>query len=160
MYKIGDYVVFRRNVCIVKEINTNYYNNLDYYKLEPVNERSLKIDVPVNNKYIRDIINKNEINKIIDSIPSIDSIDVNSKYLENDYKRLMQSGNYEDLIKIIKTTYLRNKERIDNKKKATDKDLTYFKKAEEYLYTEFAVSLGVSYDEAKKYVIDRVNKVI
>ena len=31
----------------------------------------------------------------------------------------MLSGRHEDLIKIIKTTYLRNKERLDNKKKIT-----------------------------------------
>ena len=29
----------------------------------------------------------------------------------------MQSGNHEDLIEIIKTTYLPNKERVDNNKK-------------------------------------------
>ena len=45
---------------------------------------------------------------------------------------------YEDLIKIIKTTYLRNKERIDNNKKIGGTDDEYFKQAEKYLYNEFS----------------------
>ena len=160
MYNVGDYVVYKRDVCVVKEINKKYYKDMDYYKLEPINDNSLKLDVPVNNKYIRNIISREELNTIIDNIPNIDVIKCSDKYIENDYKSLMHSGRHEDLIKIIKTTYLRNKERIDNKKKVTDKDIMYFKKAEEYLYTEVSIVLGVSYEEAKTYVIDKVEKKV
>lgn len=160
MYNVGDYVVYKRDVCVVKEINKKYYKDMDYYKLEPINDNSLKLDVPVNNKYIRNIISREELDNIIDNIPNIDVIKCSDKYIENDYKSLMHSGRHEDLIKIIKTTYLRNKERIDNKKKVTDKDIMYFKKAEEYLYTEVSIVLGVSYEVAKMYVIDKVEKKV
>ena len=160
MYNVGDYVVYKRDVCVVKEINKKYYKDMDYYKLEPINDNSLKLDVPVNNKYIRNIISREELDNIIDNIPNIDVIKCSDKYIENDYKSLMHSGRHEDLIKIIKTTFLRNKERIDNKKKVTDKDIMYFKKAEEYLYTEVSIVLGVSYEEAKMYVIDKVEKKV
>ena len=66
---------------------------------------------------------------------------------------------YEDLIKIIKTTYLRNKERIDNNKKIGGTDDEYFKQAEKYLYNEFSVALNMSYDDTKKYVIDKVKEI-
>ena len=160
MYNVGDYVVYKRDVCVVKEINKKYYKDMDYYKLEPINDNSLKLDVPVNNKYIRNIISREELDNIIDNIPNIDVIKCSDKYIENDYKSLMHSGRHEDLIKIIKTTYLRNKERIDNKKKVTDKDIMYFKKTEEYLYTEVSIVFGVSYEEAKKYVVDKVEKKV
>ena len=71
----------------------------------------------------------------------------------------MQSGTHEDLIKIIKTSYLRNKERIDNNKKTTDKDNHYFNQAETYLYNEFSVVLNLSYEETKDYIINEVNKL-
>ena len=160
MYNVGDYIVYKRDVCVVKEINKKYYKDMDYYKLEPINDNSLKLDVPVNNKYIRNIISREELDNIIDNIPNIDVIKCSDKYIENDYKSLMHSGRHEDLIKIIKTTYLRNKERIDNKKKVTDKDIMYFKKTEEYLYTEVSIVFGVSYEEAKKYVVDKVEKKV
>ena len=71
----------------------------------------------------------------------------------------MQNRTHEDLIKIIKTTYLRNKERIDNNKKTTDKDNHYFNQAELYLYNEFSVVLNLTYDETKEYVLNAVNKL-
>lgn len=160
MYNVGDYVVYKRDVCIVKEINKKYYRNMDYYKLEPINDKSLKLDVPVNNKYIRNIITRERLDEIINNIPNIDVVSGNDKYIENDYKELMLSGNHEDLVKIIKTTYLRNKERLDNKKKVTDKDIRYFREAERYLYTEFSVVLNCSYDEARDYVINKVEKKV
>lgn len=71
----------------------------------------------------------------------------------------MQNGTHEDLIKIIKTTYFRNKERIDNNKKTTDKDNYYFNQAELYLYNEFSVVLNLTYEETRQYVIDKLNKL-
>lgn len=161
MYKIGDYVVYKRDVCLVKDIKENHFNNLDYYILVPISDKSLKIDVPTNNKmgFIRSLITKDEVENIINKIPRISVIDCNDKLIENEYRLLMSSGNHEDLIKIIKTTYLRNKERIDNNKKIGDKDNTYFELAEKYLYNEFSIVLNMNYEDTKKYVIDKVVKI-
>lgn len=67
---------------------------------------------------------------------------------------------HEGLIKIIKTTYIRNKERVDNKRKIGEKDDTYFKKAEKLLYTEFSLALNMTYDETKDYVLSKVEENI
>ena len=159
MFKVGDYIVYRKDVCVVKEIMKNFYGNKDYYRLGLINDSSLKIDVPVDSKFIRDIISEAEVNKIIDNIPMIEIVKNQDKYIENVYKELMISGRHEDLIKIIKTSYLRNKERLDNNKKVIDKDNNYFMQAEKYLYTEFSIALGISYEDAKNYVIERVKKI-
>ena len=59
------------------------------------------------------------------SIEPISNID--DKYIEKTYKELLNSGTYEDLIIIIKTTYLRNDNRIKNNKKISDNvDYRYF----------------------------------
>ena len=76
--------------------------------------------------------------------------------IEYEYKKLINSGRHEDLIKIIKTTYLRNKKRLDSKKKISDKDQHYFLLAEKYLYNEFGTVLNLSYEDVKKYVIYKV----
>ena len=41
-----------------------------------------------------------------------------------------------------------------------DKDNHYFKLAEEYLYGEFSVVLGMSYDDTKSFVISEVSKLV
>ena len=64
----------------------------------------------------------------------------------------------EDLIKIIKTTYLRNQERLNKHKKVGDKDLTFFNQAEKLLYNELSYSLGITYEECKNYIINKITK--
>ena len=61
---------------------------------------------------------------------------------------------------ILKTTYLRNDPRIKSNKKISEKDKTYFEKAEEYLYNELAISLGMSFEDTKKYIIHKVSELI
>ena len=159
MFKKGDLLVYKKDVCEVEEVKLKYIRDMDYYILTPIIDKSLKIQIPTNSSAIRNLITKEKVEEIIHSIPQTEVIKTNSKTLENDYKQLMQSGTHEDLIKIIKTTYLRNKERLDNNKKTTDKDNYYFNQAELYLYNEFSVVLGLSYEETKEYIIKEVTKL-
>jgi len=159
MFKKGDLLVYKKDVCVVEEVKIKYLRDTDYYVLNPITDKSLKIQVPTTSNAIRSLITKERVEEIIKSIPKIKVIKTDSKSLENDYKQLMQSGTHEDLIKIIKTTYLRNKERLDNNKKTTDKDNYYFNQAELYLYNEFSVVLNLSYEETKEYIINEVNKL-
>ncbi|MGM9877000.1 MAG: CarD family transcriptional regulator [Bacilli bacterium] len=159
MYNINDYVVYKKDVCRVSGIRENYFKNTDYYTLIPVYDGSLKIDVPVNSNLIRKVIEKEEVESIINAIPNIDVIAGDDKLMESEYNNLLHNGDYISLIKIIKTTYLRNDNRIKNKKKISEKDVNYFNLAERYLYGEFAIALGMSYDDTKSYVIDRVRGI-
>lgn len=161
MYNENDYLVYKKDVCIVKEIKKSKIDDSIYYVLVPVSDNTLKIEVPAANRlgYIRDLISKEEVKRIINKIPNIEIIEVDDKNIENKYKELLQKGGFEDLIKIIKTTYLRNKSREENKKKLSDKDSHYFKLAEKYLYTEFSIVLNMSYDDTKKYIEDTVKKL-
>ena len=158
MFKIDDYLVYGKDVCQVKEIKK--YHDEEYYLLIPVKDKSLKINIPVKNDKIRKLISKEEIDKLINNIPTIEILDINDKFIESEYKKLLLQGNHEDLIKIIKTTYLKNKERLDNKKETTDRDNNYFNKAEEILYTEFSIVLNMSYEDTKNYIINQVEKII
>ena len=154
MFNIGDYVVYKREVCKICDYKKKFIGDKDYYSLIPVMDKSLKIEVPVNSDFIRSIIDKNTANEIIDNI---DVININDKLIESEYKRLLHDGGYEGLIKIIKTTYLRNNERINNKT-ISEKDDNYFNLSEKYLYSEFAIALGISYDAVKDYVIKRIEE--
>ncbi len=149
-YNIDEYVVFRQDVCKIKEIKN--INNIDYYVLTPITDESLIINIPKDNENIRQVISKEEALKIVDSIPSIEPIISNDKNIENLYKELIRNGSQLDLIRIIKTTYMRNKHRKENNKRLGDRDSTYFIKAEKYLYNELMISLDMTYDELKTYI--------
>ena len=158
MYKIEDYVVYKKNVCKITDIKKNHLNNEDYYIMIPINDSSLKINVPISNRCIRDVISKEKVLDLIREIPNINIIENNEKTIEQEYKNLMSSGKHEDLIKIIKTAYFRNNEKINKKKKLSEKDNYYFNQAEIYLYTEFAVALNLDFEKTKKFIIEEVTK--
>lgn len=92
-------------------------------------------------------------------IPNISPLtDINEKNVETQYKELLNTDNHENLVKIIKTTYLRNENRINNKKKISDKDDKYFNLAEKYLYNELSISLNETIENIKEYIFKIVNK--
>jgi CarD family transcriptional regulator len=161
MKKVGDYIVYKKDVCKIADIKKNHFNNQDYYLLIPIDDESLHIDVPVDNRmgYLRDLISKEEVTSVIENIPNIEIIKIDEKRLEYEYKNLLSDASHENLVKIIKTTYLRNQERINNKKKLSDKDNYYFNLAEKYLYNEFSIVLNMNYDETKEYVISKVSNL-
>ncbi len=154
MYKVGEYVVYKKNVCKIKEYDKKYYC------LVPVDDVSLTIKVPVetSKEFLRKVISKKQVESIISSINYIEVLpNISEKEVEQSYKELLRNGNYEDIIKIIKTSYLRNQDRINNNKKISERDDYYFKLAERMLYNEFSIALGKSFEETKKYVVDKVN---
>lgn len=159
MFKKDEYVVYKKDVCKIEEIKTKYIDNKDYYVLSLVNDDSLKIKIPVGSDDLRYVITKKEALYLIEKIPNIEKINTNDKAIENIYKELLLSGNLEDLIKIIKTAYLRNEERLQNKRKIGEIDDSYFKKAEKLLYTELSISLNKNYEETKKFVVNKVKEL-
>jgi len=156
MKKVGEYVVYRKDVCKVVEVKENSFNHMMCYSLIPVTDESLHLTVPVDNEHIRSLMTKNEIENFISTLSDIPVIDVDDKLLENEYKRLLNEESKEGLAKIIKTTYERNQERLSNNKKISDKDNRYFEMAEGYLYQEVATVLNMSFEDAKAYVINGV----
>lgn len=158
MYKINEYLVYNNNVC--KLVDFKEYDGIKYYVLNPIDDESLKIEIPENNDKMRNIITKKELETLIKDIPNIKTIKVSNKELELYYKKLLSSGDLKDLIAIIKTAYLENQDRINNKKHLIDRDTTYLSKAEKRLYNEFMVVLNKSYDDTKKYVEESVGKMI
>ncbi len=158
MYKIGDYVVYNKDVCTVNDIVLK--DNKEYYLLRPVEDPSLKMQVLIDNENIRELITTNELNDLINNIPNIETITCDEKMLEYEYKQLLSNGNKEDIIKVIKTTYLRNKDRILNKKKINLKDNEYLEKAEKLLYTEIGIVLNLTFEEVKNFIIKKVEELV
>ena len=148
MFKKGNYVINTNNdICEIQDIVTMNLSGTakEYYLLVPVSEPSAKIYIPVDvaENRIRLVITKEEAWEIIKGIPSIESVWIeNDKEREKIYKEALASREPKRLISIIKTLYLRKKERTDAGKKNTAVDERYFKLAENQLHAELAFSLG------------------
>lgn len=158
MFKIGDTIVHRHEVCKVAEITENYRDGEDYYTLRPLSDETLIIRTPVSNSrgMMRKIISKAEAKALIASIPDIEIFELDTRTLASEYKKLLDSGTHEDVIRIIKTAYLRKEERTKNKLQASENDKIYFRLAEGILYSELSIALNLPHDEIKEQITKQI----
>lgn len=108
---------------------------------------------------MRPVMTKKEIMDLIDDIKNIDTILVqDEKKREETYKKAIRSCDARELVKIIKTIYLRKKDRIAEGKKITNSDEKYYRIAEDNLYGEVAIALSMTKEEAKEFVEKKVEE--
>ena len=158
MKNIGDLLMYKKDVCKVVDIIKNPFNDKMCYVLNPVCDEKLKLTVPIDTKSIRNLMTKEEVLELIKKIPEVEEFQSNSVNIEKIYKDILHDASPIDLVKVIKTSYLRNQRRINNKKKISDRDDRYFKESEKILYNEIAYSLGITYDEAKEFIKTKVEE--
>ncbi|MBQ9328143.1 MAG: hypothetical protein IJ225_06370 [Solobacterium sp.] len=162
MYKINDVVVYRRDVCRVTGKKKSDFTGEMCYVLVPYHntDNSVTMQVPVSNKagHLRDLVTKEQIDELIRNAPGIETLESKPANMKSQYATLMKGDSLEDLVCIIKTSYLRNDERMKNHKKLASIDSEYLQKAENLLYTELSIALDMSYEESKEYFEKEVDK--
>lgn len=158
MVKIGTKIVYRNQVCTVADIALKYRNNEDFYVLTPFRDETLLIRVPISiaDTVIRPLITQLELDELIKKIPDIETVPINNWNRGTEYKELLSDGTHESVIRIIKTSFQRQKEKAERKQKANENDKIYFRQAERLFYDEIAASLNIEYEAAKDYIIKEV----
>ena len=153
MFRIGDYVAhYKEGVCEVVNIGKIDMGSSDkeYYTLKPVYDAAGTVYTPVDNKreQIRQLITKEEAENLIKEMSEIDTIGVtNEKQREAMYKNALLHNQCREWVSLIKTSYGRNKERIQAGKKTINIDERYMSSAEKFLYGELAVVMEMPRDK-------------
>lgn len=166
MFKVGDYIIYGNNgVCKVVEVGPIDLDGIDeekiYYTLEPVFEKGSKVYIPVNNKKVlmRGTISKEEALKLIDDIPDIEfQIELDDKQREARIKEALKTHDCREWVKIIKELYLKQEERNSQGKKITTLDEKFLQTAEDCLYGELSVSMNMTKEDIKEFVVSRLNE--
>ena len=162
MFKKGNFVISTSNgICEIQDILTMNMSGTakEYYLLVPVSEPTAKVYIPVDvaENRIRLVMTKEEAWDIIKEISTIENIWIeNEKEREKTYKEALASRDPKRLIGIIKTLYLRKKERTDAGKKNTAVDERYFKLAENQLHGELAFALGEEKQNVGKIIKEHI----
>lgn len=161
MLEVGQVIMYRRNVCTVNEVITNYRDQGKYYKLTPCFDESLVIHAPVDapGAVFKPLLSVAEVASLMQLIPSIQYLDPDTMALEKTYKDLYESERHEDLVRIIKTAHMRRGQPLTKGFKRSEKDKMYIQKAEKTLYCELAVVMQKSVQEARTYVVDHLAPV-
>ena len=160
MFKVGDLVVYGNNgVCRVDSIGPSALSGADsskdYYYLTPYYSGKCRIMIPCDNDRIvlRALITKEEANALIDDLDSIDALVIpDEKSREQTYKNAIRGCDCREMFSLIKTIYIRKQTRLSEGKKVTSSDEKYFLIAEDKLYGELAVALGIEKNDIKDYI--------
>ncbi|GHU78781.1 hypothetical protein FACS1894191_0180 [Clostridia bacterium] len=167
MYSIGDLIVYgNTGVCRVSDITTRDVpgtdKNLLYYVLIPVYQDRCTIYAPTDVKvFMRPVISKEEAEKLIDMIPSIK---VSTYYscvvrdIEEHYKKSIISHDISDLVELTISIYTKKLEMARQNRRFGAMDERFMKLAEELLFGELAVALGIAKGDVPDYIAERIGE--
>lgn len=156
MYTAGDKIIYGGSgVCTVVEICTPNFSRAEwgkkYYKLCPVYGTET-IYAPVDTKaFIRPVMTREEAEKLIARIPEIEECVCSSHsitMLRQQYEEFFKDHDCETYIQLVKGIYSKGAAG----KKLGQTDQKYMKRAEDTLYGELAVALGMTPSEVPAYI--------
>ena len=165
MYKMGEYVIYGNNgICRIESVGVPAGTPMarsgkEYYTLTPV-FGSGNIYAPVDTKvFMRPILTKEQAEQLIEQIPDIQEETFEGKdvrALSEKYKGCLDTHQCEDLVKLIKTVYLKEKAMEESGKKLAKTEQEFGKLAKELLHREFSMALDVPYEEVEAYITKKV----
>lgn len=166
MFGRGELIIYgSKGVCEVTDISTINISGASkdklYYILRPVNDKDGRVFTPVDSEktVMRRILGREEALALIRGIPEIGHLWVaDERQREQNYRQALSSCDCREWIKIIKTLWMRNQERLSQGKKITAMDKKYFKLAEDYLYAELSASLGVPQEKMQAFITEKVEQ--
>ena len=167
MFDRGEYVVCgSKGVCTVESVAKldvpGFDGNREYYVLKPIYNRNATVYIPVDagKESMRGILSEAEAKTLIRRMEEIAPISIaNDKMLEQEYRGCMRTNLCEEWIRILKTTHQRKVKRQEMGRKVTAVDAKYSRIAEESLYGELAVALGIPKDKVSDYIEKEIGKI-
>lgn len=167
MFEVGEYVVYgSKGVCRIEDIAhidiSGSNNERLYYVLTQIGDNKGKIYAPTDNEktIMRKVISKDEATELIRELPGIGLLLVpNEKQREVVYKEALWACDNRARVSIVKTLYLRRKERIAKGKRATALDERYMRVAESELYNELSIALDVPKKQMEDYIREQLQMV-
>lgn len=168
MFKPGTYIVCgQHGVCRVEGVGklqlTEASGDKDYYTLSKVYSRGGVLYVPADSEKIvmRPVISKEEAEELIRHMREIDMLQIdNEKRKEDIFKQAFRTCDSREWVKVIKTLYERKKLRLAKGKKVTASDERFLRTAQDNLFGELAVSLGIDKNDVEQYIMDRIDGVV
>ncbi len=163
-FAIGDLLIYgETGVCRVMDIVEKEFLGVvqSCYQLMPFYQ-SCAIFTPVDNStvYMRPIISREEADAIIASIPSIQPLNISAaspRQLTEKYTGIIKLHDCEKLAELAVSIYKKRENMLAQKKKLSAIDERFMKKAEDLLFGELAVVLGIDKTAVSGYIEEKAN---
>lgn len=160
MHNVDDVVMYSSfGICRIVAIEKRNFTGKEqeYYILNHINSDKNVFYVPTNNQAalskIHPICSKSEVDELISHMNSEGLIWIdNDIKRKEEYSRIIKDADKHEVIRLVKTLYLRRKELAESGKKLRFVDENYLRLAENMLFEEFAYALGIDMSEVVDYI--------
>ena len=167
MFSIGDCIVYgSEGVYTVSEYTSSPIDKNDtrqFYVLRPVHGPAGNVIItPVGNDKvkIRAVMSREEALAFIDRMPEIPTLTVErEKNRREVYRQALANASGDEFVKIIKTVMERREELLKAKKRLSESDNDYEKKAKFCLHGELSISLGIPIDQMDEFIKNRLSSI-
>ena len=164
MYKVGDTVMYGSfGICKVTAIERRDLTGeeLEYYILRHIYSDKNVFYVPTSNEAavsrMHRICSKAEADELISGMDSEGLIWIdNDIRRKEEYRRVIEDADKHEIIRLIKTLWLRRRELAESGKKLRSADENYLNLAENMLFEEFAFALGIDRSEVAGYIEEHI----
>lgn len=167
MIRVNDVVLYGVDgICHVTGMTTRTLGGRpqEYYVLKPVSLESSTIFVPADNPALvgkmQRILSLDEVMALIRSIP-----DEETNWIEEDARRRVQygqiidGGDRREIVRVIKTLYLRDRAMKESRRKLSSADERLMKDAEKRLYDEFAHVLSIEPGQVLPFIFGMIGEM-
>lgn len=164
MYQVGEWIFYgNTGACKVTDVSERKLPGMEkemlYYTLQPLDD-SCSISTPANGKiFTRPLITREEAEALIDAIPDIDAEAYHNPVLRQLSEHYEKSLNTHDCLSLIKMTmsiHAKKEAAVSQKKKLGAVDEKFMKRAEDLLFGELSVALGIRKAEVADYISRRL----
>jgi Transcriptional regulators, similar to M. xanthus CarD len=160
MYNVGDIVMYGTfGICKVTAIEKRDFTGeeQEYYILKHTSSEKNTFYVPLSNESalsnMHYVCSKAEVDELISHMNSEGLIWIdNDNKRKEEYSRIIKDADKHEIIRLIKTLYLRRKELAEIGKKLRSTDENYLSLAENMLFEEFAFALDIDRSEVVEYI--------
>lgn len=166
MFEPGDMIIYgSMGVCRVETVEQRSLpkgGTQEFYVLKPIYQ-TCSVSTPVDNEKVlmRPVISREEAERLIDAIPGIHAEAYNNKVLRQlseHYENIIKRYDCAELIELTMSIYAKKRLCEEQKRKFGALDERYMKRAEDMLYGEMAVALGIERQDVQAYIAKRVGR--
>lgn len=119
-----------------------------------ITEKGIKQKPDTEERIIREISTKEELEELIERMPYIQTIQApNGKVRKELYELAMKAYDDVEWVKVIKSVYLRMEDR-----RYEDFEPGYMEKAKQFLYGEIAVRFVLPFNDVEHFVNEAIKK--
>lgn len=161
MFHVHDYIFYgSAGVHEITDIGTPDFAEADekYYVLHPIFGSGTTY-LPVTATGIRPVISKDEALQLIDSLPTMPADDCNYKIRsvqEQESRKYFQSHQCSELLRLVKSLHVKQLAAQRSGRRFGQVDDRYLHRAEDLVFGEFAVALGIPKDDVKTFIDNRL----